>query len=97
MKIYNVYILLCSDKSYYTGITSDLNGRLESHQNGKDKNSYTYSRRPVEFVYHCEFTDPMMAITFEKRIKKWSRLKKEALIQGAYEKLPQLAKKKFEG
>jgi putative endonuclease len=39
----------------------------------------------------------MMAITFEKRIKKWSRLKKEALIQGAYEKLPQLAKKKFEG
>ncbi len=96
MKVYCVYILLCSDNTYYTGVTSELMGRLESHQTGKYKNSYTYSRRPVQLVYHCEFTDPEMAITFEKRIKKWSKQKKKALIDGEYDELPNLSKKKFE-
>jgi len=95
MKTYYVYILSCSDKTYYTGVTSDLTERLESHQRGKYANSYTYSRRPVELVYYCEFTEPMKAIAFEKRIKKWSRKKKKALIDGEYDKLPNRAKKKF--
>tara|TARA_Y100000815_G_C12939477_1_gene348635 strand:+ start:222 stop:368 length:147 start_codon:yes stop_codon:yes gene_type:complete len=46
-------------------------------------------------VYYCEFTEPELAIEFEKRIKKWSQAKKEALINGEFEKLPNLAKKRF--
>ena len=46
-------------------------------------------------VYYCEFTEPDLAIEFEKRIKKWSQVKKVALINGNYEKLPNLAKKRF--
>ncbi len=95
MKIFYVYLLKCSDDSYYTGITSDLSERVESHQNGKYKDSYTSSRRPVQLVFYCEFTEPQQAIETEKQIKKWSRAKKEALIQGEFERLPNLAKKEF--
>ncbi|WP_031425541.1 GIY-YIG nuclease family protein [Flavimarina sp. Hel_I_48] len=95
MEIYSVYILECSDDSYYTGITSDVHKRLTQHQSGKNKNAYTYFRRPVVLSYYCEFTEPEMAIDFEKKIKKWSRAKKAALIAGHYDKLPNLAKKKF--
>jgi len=95
LKVYNVYILRCRDKTYYTGITSDLWERVEQYQSGKYNNSYTSSRRPIELVYYCEFTEPELAIEFEKRIKKWSQAKKEALINGEFEKLPNLAKKRF--
>jgi len=95
MKIYYVYILKCADKTYYTGITSDLEARMESHTTGKHTESYTYSRRPVSLVYYCEYTNPEHAISSEKQIKKWSRAKKEALIKGEYNLLPNLAKKKF--
>lgn len=95
MKIYYVYILKCSDDTYYTGITSDLSSRLQEHQIGKHKGSYTFKRRPVELVFYCEFTNVEMAIEREKQIKKWSRAKKEALINDEFEKLVNLAKKKF--
>ncbi|SHJ73467.1 putative endonuclease [Maribacter aquivivus] len=95
MITYYVYILECADNSFYTGITSNLTQRLESHQSGKYKDSYTSKRRPVNLVYYCELTDPNMAIETEKRIKKWSKVKKQALINGEYDDLPNLAKKKF--
>ena len=95
MKIYFVYILKCNDQSYYTGITSNLEKRIIEHQNGKHKDSFTYKRRPVELVFYCEFTNVEIAIDTEKQIKKWSRIKKEAIINNEYEKLPNLAKKKF--
>jgi len=95
MKKSYVYILLCSDKTYYTGVTSNLNNRIQEHQVGKHPKSYTYKRRPVELVYYAEFTDISIAISTEKQIKKWSRLKKEALINNEYEKLPNLSRKKF--
>ena len=95
MKLSYVYILKCSDKSYYTGVTSNLTKRLFDHTSGRYIGSYTYNRRPVELVYHAEFTDIRIAIEFEKKIKKWSKAKKEALINEEYEKLPNLSKKKF--
>ncbi len=95
MKTYYVYILLCSDGSYYTGITSNLSERLIQHNSGKFKNSYTFKRKPVYLKFYCEFANAGLAITTEKQIKKWSRDKKEALINGEYDKLPNLAKKKF--
>ncbi|WP_194768179.1 GIY-YIG nuclease family protein [Tamlana sp. I1] len=95
MKIYYVYILRCSDDSYYTGFTSNLSKRFEEHKTGRYPESYTHNRRPIHLVFYAEFTEPSIAIQTEKQIKKWSRAKKEALINGEFEKLPNLAKKKF--
>lgn len=95
MKQSFVYILKCSDNSYYTGVTSNITQRIFQHEVGFFADCYTASRRPVELVYYCEFTDITIAIEYEKKIKKWSRAKKEALINEEYDKLPNLAKKKF--
>jgi len=90
-----VYILECADRSFYTGVTADLYKRLEEHQEGKHFGSYTFSRRPVSLVYYAHFMDIEQAITFEKKIEKWSRAKKQSLIDGRFEDLPNLAKKNF--
>ena len=95
MRSYYVYILRCLDGSYYVGITNDVERRLAQHQSGWDPKAYTHDRRPVELVYRAEFSEVADAIAFEKRVKRWSRKKKEALIAGEFEKLPGLAKKKF--
>jgi putative endonuclease len=89
-----IYILRCSDNSYYTGVTSNLTQRLFQHEKGIYPDCYTFKRRPIELVFYAEFTDINYAIDKEKQIKKWSRAKKEALINGNYDDLPNLAKKK---
>ena len=91
VKFLYVYILHCSDNSFYTGITNNPERRFKQHLLGINKESYTYSRRPIELVY-CElFTDFNVALEWEARIKKWSRAKKEALIAGNWKKLNELA------
>ena len=95
MKVSYVYILKCIDNSYYTGVTSNLEQWFERHQSGYYKSCYTYLRRPIALVFHTTFSDINFAIDMEKQIKKWSRAKKEALINNEYEALPNLAKKKF--
>lgn len=91
MKEYYVYMLLCHDGSYYTGVTNDYRERLKQHNIGLNQSCYTFSRRPVELAYLGVFGDITNAIAWEKRVKKWSRKKKEALIQGNYGVLPQYA------
>jgi len=89
---YAVYILKCSDGSYYTGSTKDLDGRLWEHENGEHRDSYTYSRRPVKLVW-SGFTETYPeAFQWERRIKGWSRAKKEALIQGDIEGIHEIVK-----
>ena len=78
MKLYYVYILLCSDGLTYTGITNDIARRFNEHQEGLNKSCFTYKRRPVELIFHQEFNDEEQAIYFEKKIKKWSSKKKLA-------------------
>ena len=94
MKHYHVYILLCSDNSYYTGITNDIERRLIEHQSGENTNCYTYKRRPVKLVLNEAFGDVNQAIAFEKQVKGWRRAKKEAIINGIWDLLPELAKSK---
>ncbi|MEP1490414.1 MAG: GIY-YIG nuclease family protein [Algibacter sp.] len=96
MKTYYVYILKYSDSTYYTGITSNLTKRIVEHESGKQIDSYTYKRRPITLEFYAKFTNVDIAIQTEKQIKKWSRAKKEALIKNEFEKLPNLAKKKFD-
>ena len=93
--IYHVYILQCSDGSYYTGITNNYRRRFQEHNEGLHPESYTYSRRPVELVYVATFQYVYDAIAWEKQVKGWGRKKKKALIASEYEKLPELAKKDF--
>ena len=94
MKTYYVYILQCSDNSYYTGITNNIDKRINEHNHSPDKTAYTYSKRPVKVVYKETFQNPNDAILWEKRIKGWSRKKKEALIKGDFEELKLLSNKK---
>ncbi len=85
-----MYILQCSDDSYYTGSTIDLEKRLEEHQSGNGAN-HTKKRLPVKLVYYEEFQRIDKAFYREKQIQGWSRAKKEALINGFHEKLPSLS------
>jgi len=96
MNNYYVYILQCTDKSYYTGITNNIELRLHEHNQGIDPNCYTYSRRPVILKFVQCFNNPVDAISAEKQIKKWSRKKKEALINSDWNRLHELAKCKNE-
>jgi putative endonuclease len=91
MKSYIVYILCCSDGSYYTGITGNFDNRWTQHQEGYFKSCYTYSRRPLKVKYYLEFEDVIQAILFEKRIKGWSRAKKTALINDDFDTIQLLA------
>ena len=89
------YIVECSDGKYYTGFTDDLDARVIAHNTGEYPNAYTLRRRPVKLVFYMEFEDAGSAKEFERQIKKWTRAKKKALIQGKWEKLPELSRKKF--
>ncbi len=92
MKSYFIYILECSDKSYYVGMTSNLSERIDQHNSGKYHEAYTFHRRPVELKWVEQFTDPKVAAGLEKQIKGWSRKKKEALIEKDWEKLVKYSK-----
>ncbi len=85
-----MYILECSDGSYYTGSTIDLEKRLNEHQTANGAN-HTKKRLPVTLVYFEEFQRIDDAFYREKQIQGWSRKKKEALIHGFQEKLPELS------
>lgn len=79
MKLYYVYIVECADSLLYTGITNDISRRLEEHNEGLNKNSFTFKRRPVKLIFHQDFNDVNQAIFFEKKLKRWSAQKKRAL------------------
>ena len=91
---YWVYILKCSDGSYYSGSTSNLEKRISEHQNGLIK-GYTSMRLPIELAFSEYFEDVYFAISAERQIKGWTRAKKKALINGDFELLKVLAKKKW--
>ncbi|TKB96509.1 GIY-YIG nuclease family protein [Pedobacter cryotolerans] len=91
MHNYFVYILECSDKSYYTGVTNDLEVRLLQHENGDDPLSYKYFRRPLTLRYWQRFDYIEHAIEFEKQVKGWSRKKKEALFNEDWNEIKRLS------
>ena len=86
-----MYILECSDGSYYTGSTKDLVLRLQQHSHGEGAN-LTKKRLPVKLVYYEEFQRIDEAFHREKQVQGWSRKKKEALIKGSENDLPLLSR-----
>jgi putative endonuclease len=79
-----VYILRCADGSYYVGKYqgADLAWRVSEHNTARYPDAYTAKRRPVELVWADWFPRYDDAVAFERRLKGWSRAKKEALIRG---------------
>jgi putative endonuclease len=90
-----MYILECSDGTYYVGSTKDLEYRFSEHQQGKGA-IYTSRRLPVRLVYSEEFERVADAYAREKQVQNWSRSKRKALINVSQDLLPQLSKKNFE-
>ncbi len=74
-----VYILRLSDGSLYTGITKDVERRIEQHEEGKGS-KYVRSRLPCKLVYLEEIEDRSEALKREAEIKKWSKKKKEEIV-----------------
>ena len=93
---YYVYMLRCSDGSYYVGHTNDLEQRLAAHERGAIE-GYTLSRPPVELVFSDRFSRRLEAFHRERRIKGWSRAEKEALIKGDWDGLVELSNRSSGG
>jgi len=74
-----VYIILCSDNSYYIGTTDNIDRRFRDHQKGNG-GAYTRSHKPLKVVYIEECINKSSALKRELQLKKWSRSKKAALI-----------------
>ena len=93
MEYFYLYILRCSDGSLYIGHTDNLDKRLADHQAGIGS-IYTSKRLPVEIVFSESFVNRDDAFVAERKIKGWSRVKKEAFIRSDWEKVCALAKSK---
>jgi putative endonuclease len=91
-----LYILQCADGSYYTGTYrgDDLGTRVSEHNNGHYANAYTSVRRPVTLIFAQEFANITDAIAAERRIKGWTRAKKQAMIEGRWQDVSNLAKRR---
>lgn len=89
-----MYILECSDGTYYTGSTKYLDLRIEQHQSGEGA-KYTVKRLPIKLIYYEEYDRIDDAFYREKQVQGWSRKKKDALIKGEPYLLHKLAKKVF--
>jgi putative endonuclease len=77
---YHLYILRCSDGTYYTGITSEIERRIDEHNTSPKGAKYTRTRRPVTLVYHEICGDRSSALKREMAIKRLNRTQKMALI-----------------
>ncbi len=88
-----MYILECSDGSYYVGSTRNLEHRLWMHNQGLGA-EYTKRRLPVRLAFAHEFARVSEAFAAEKKVQGWSRKKREALIRGDYAALPGLASRR---
>jgi len=86
-----VYILECSDGTYYVGSTTHIEARLWQHQDSPNGAAYTRHRRPVHLVWCGEFATAAQAFAFEKQVQGWRRAKREALIRGEFDRLPGLS------
>ena len=80
-----VYIVECSDGTFYTGWTNNLEKRVKMHSQGKGA-KYTKGRRPVRLIYHEEFKEKIDAMKREYEIKQLTRKEKELLFNRNIEK-----------
>ena len=85
------YILRCADGSYYVGHTDNIDLRIAQHADGS-MGGYTARRRPVQLIWSDQFRTRDEAFAAERKLKGWSRAKKEALIAGDWDRISVLAR-----
>jgi putative endonuclease len=85
------YIVECADGSFYVGSTRNLEHRIWQHNTDDEGPLYTRRRRPVRLVWAAEFEHVGAAFAFEKQVQGWSRRKRQALIDGEWDRLPAMA------
>ena len=90
--MFYIYILECSDGSFYTGHTEELETRLAQHHQAYFRECYTAKRLPLKLVYQETFSSREQALTVEMQIKGWSRRKKQALINNDWHEISRLSK-----
>ncbi len=90
------YLLECRDGSFYVGSTTDLMARLHQHQTGTGA-VRTRTRLPVRLVWYAELETIPEAFALEKRIRRWGRAKRLALVRGELDRLPELASRSSHG
>ena len=78
---YYVYILECSDGSYYTGMTNNINRRLWEHETGFNTKCYTFNRRPLILKYCIHFTEVKSAILWEKQSRAGQEKRKRLCLR----------------
>ena len=88
---FHVYILICSDGSYYVGYAQDVEARLLRHNAGRGS-AWTRRRLPVRLAYLEPAPDEQSAMAREAQLKRWSAAKKAALINGDPANLKQLSR-----
>jgi predicted GIY-YIG superfamily endonuclease len=93
MKPFFVYMLRCRDGSYYVGHTDELEKRVAEHAAGVFP-GYTSQRLPIQLVWFAEMTTREEALERELQLKRWTRRKKEALIEGDWVRVKALARGK---
>jgi putative endonuclease len=85
-----LYILLCDEKTFYVGLTSNIQQRIHSHKSGYNIGTKRFSH--VRLVYKEKHPSRIEAEKREKQLKGWTHAKKKALIEGNIELLKQLSK-----
>jgi predicted GIY-YIG superfamily endonuclease len=88
-----VYVLQCSDSSFYVGHANNLIERVNLHDAGRAAR-WTSCRLPVKLIYNEVFETEQQAINRERQIKKWSRAKKQALISADKNALKELSRRR---
>lgn len=81
--IWYVYMVRCSDGTLYTGITKDLEKRIEAHNSGRDGARYTRSRRPVRLVYAEQVESRSAAARLEYQFKRLPLAQKQRLFNSS--------------
>lgn len=80
--MFTVYLLACSDGTYHSGVTKNLEARLAYHAQGKNEHVYTFTRRPIKLVFKKSFDDIRTAVAFECELQKKSVPEVEQIING---------------
>lgn len=86
--MYYLYILRCTDRSYFIGVCKNLNERLSAHQNGQFSSLPTYDKRPVELVYELAFDDIREALFNKANLYDWDQDQITALVEEKRELSP---------
>jgi putative endonuclease len=89
-----IYMIRCSDDSFYVGHTDNFEKRIAQHRQGSIVTCYTFRRRPVVLVFAQDFPTREEALAMERRVKGWRRVKKFALCRGDWAEISRLGKRR---